>query len=500
MPAPIVPKPPWLTTPDVDEADVPKPSPNRVEVGTEAARTLRGWAPPGSTVEAVNLSAIPDQRIFSDETSAIAVADEKGNYSGGRLPSEQSLYEGDWVRLRARLPDGSTTPWHNHRVMGIAGEDERRPVVALFRIGVQATSDGRVLLSNINPGRPISEPSAQLRFTNQRTGERLTVTLDGLGTFPERSALNGLPGDTFSVAATDGVYDTALETIIGRVAVPKFTQDAPGDVKDPPMGTKDRTEDGSPMYAKKLFKGPLFRDGVQQEDVLQGNLPNCTFPAVVASLAHFQPELIKKLIVDNHDGTYTVTFHVKDPATGKFRPQKVTVDGDLYVRFGVDEPVYGAAGTGSRAPAEMELWYALLEKAYAQFRGGYQAFEDTTAENAETMLQALTGLPTWQLPNVDSATVWETIRAAVDEERPMIGYTTTGPKYFNTGLITDHGYSVLGYTERDGRRFVKLSNPWRTSAPFGFAGESKNGTFEYPFEKFMELFGGVVYAQRAYSS
>ena len=37
---------------------------------------------------------------------------------------------------------------------------------------------GTVALSNVNDGRQISEPNAQLRFTNARTGESTVITLD----------------------------------------------------------------------------------------------------------------------------------------------------------------------------------------------------------------------------------------------------------------------------------------------------------------------------------
>ncbi len=43
-------------------------------------------------------------------------------------------------------------------------------------------------------------------------------------------------------------------------------------------------------------------------ELQQGIMGDCYFVSSVAAVAQMTPEIIKKMIVDNKDGTYTVTF------------------------------------------------------------------------------------------------------------------------------------------------------------------------------------------------
>ena len=85
------------------------------------------------------------------------------------------------------------------------------------------------------------------------------------------------------------------------------------------------------------FNGPLFTDGVKPEDVQQGALGDCFFPATMAGIAQARPDAIQNMVKKNDDGTYTVRFY-NNSGTAKY----VTVDtelpsgGQLY-----DHPVNG---------------------------------------------------------------------------------------------------------------------------------------------------------------
>jgi hypothetical protein len=50
------------------------------------------------------------------------------------------------------------------------------------------------------------------------------------------------------------------------------------------------------------------RQGVKPQAVRQGKLGSCYFHAVIAALAEFQPEGLRRMIQANSDGTYTVRF------------------------------------------------------------------------------------------------------------------------------------------------------------------------------------------------
>jgi hypothetical protein len=322
----------------------------------------------------------------------IGKADANGNFSAAKLQGDMAMKEGDVIRMRARYADGTTSDWVNVKANTAETADTRNAQVAVFRIGLSTNASGSINVENINSSRPISEPGAKLQFSNVRTGEKQVVTLDGEGTFPANLQLKGKAGDTFSVAASDGINNTTFATTVGNVTVPGGT--STGDILPDPALHKDELDSaGKPKFGKVNFTGPLFIDGAKPEDVQQGQIGDCYFPASIASIARHNPDAIANLIKDNGDGTYTVTFKQKDWATGQFKDAPVKVDGDLYARS------YGGALYGHSAnssdPRKMELWFPLIEKAYAQWKGSYNTigsgghmsdvFEDCLGVEASSM-------------------------------------------------------------------------------------------------------------------
>jgi hypothetical protein len=303
--------------------------------------------------------------------------------------------------------------------------------------------------------------------------------------------LAGKAGDRFSIAVTDGAHNRPLREVAGYVTVAGGARS--GDLAPTPALHKDELNaDGTPKMVKKTFSGPLFRDGVSMHDVQQGSLANCYFPAAVAAVAHARPELLQRLVKDNGDGTFTFTFTQRDWATGRTKKVPVTVDGDLWVKPDKGTPVYGRGGTDHR-PESMELWFPLLEKAYAQWKGSYDTvgnggvasdvFEELTGEASDYYdLHART--------NPDS--LWKRITSAIDDERPMAA-GTHDPKdanYTNTGVFDDHAYSIIGYQTEGSKRYVVLRNPWGDSEPKNNGPD--DGVFKLELERFMELFANLM--------
>jgi hypothetical protein len=95
------------------------------------------------------------------------------------------------------------------------------------------------------------------------------------------------------------------------------------------------------------FAADLYgRQGVKPEAVRQGRLGSCYFHAVIAALAEFQPEGLRRMIQANSDGTYTVRF--ADAEKENAYPEDVQ-----YAR----ESGYDLSEG---------LWVAVLFRAYAQ--------------------------------------------------------------------------------------------------------------------------------------
>jgi Calpain family cysteine protease len=453
----------------------------------DQSRGIVGNGRPGEVVEAINLSTAPAGRLHLTDTVELGRVDASGRFSGN-LPD---MKEGDLIRLRTRAADGSTTDWLTIQARGVEASDTRNAHVNLERMDL-AVANGRISVTH-NTDRPISEPNAQLRFTNDRTGEQTTVTVGNEGSLPVGFTLPGQAGDAFSVAVTDNRNNTNFATVAGTLRVPGGNNNTGGvSLPDPDPLAKDKRADGTSTHTLTRFTGPLFIDGPKPDDVRQGAIGDCYFPAAMASLAFWKPEAIRDAIKDNGDGTYTVKFHDTDRwGGGNGRPVEIKVDGDLYARAW-GGPAYGSSLGGSTEPDKMELWFPLIEKAYAQWKGSYETIGGGGVAG-EVMGQVLGKSYDYVSLNAgNKERVYDQIKAAAAQGRPMAAGTygtDQADRYTNTGVYANHAYSVLGTEEENGVKYVKLRNPWGQSE-YGYDGKN-DGFFRIELDKFAELYRAV---------
>jgi hypothetical protein len=172
---------------------------------------IKGTVDAGSTIEAINLSTAPSGRLHLEDTVEIGKADAAGKFTGN-LPD---IKEGDIIRLRERKADGTVGDWVTIRAAGV---DKRNAEINLERFDVLGGTDGTVEFKH-NTGRPLSEPGAQMRLVNKRTGESKDFTFDDKGSLAAFK-LSGKPGDEFSVAITDGKNNTNFAEFAGVLKVP----------------------------------------------------------------------------------------------------------------------------------------------------------------------------------------------------------------------------------------------------------------------------------------
>ncbi len=471
--------------------------PLKIALSANQKQGLAGVAGPNVTIEAINLSTAPGGRLRNDDTMVIGKTDQFGKFMG-TLPD---MKEGDVIRMRARAADGKVGDWLTVSASGLAAQDTRAAVVAVFRLGLTDAGGGKVSVANINEGRQISEPGAKLQFTNVRTGEKALATIDAEGQLPRGFSLQGQPGDTFSIAATDGHTNTTFATAAGQVALaakPSTTGGA--QLPDPALHHDELDAAGKPKFGLQRFSGPLFRAGPSPDDVQQGQLGDCYFPAAMAALAKSNPDAITRMIKDNGDGSYTVTFKEPewdsmDEPSGNYKDVAVKVDGDLYVRSSGD-PLYGAGGA-DKGQKSMELWFPLIEKAYAQYKGSYDVVgSGGRASDVFAAVLGATPNATWTT-GMSPAIIWDSIKAAVDAKLPTAAGTyddSEEARYTNTGVYADHAYSILGYEEKNGVKSVILRNPWGESEP---AGNGKNdGVFSLKLDQFMNLYRSFMTVER----
>jgi len=112
---------------------------------------------------------------------------------------------------------------------------------------------------------------------------------------------------------------------------------------------------------KPFVKGAGDQNTVDPNDVKQNGYGSCGVMSTLRSIAQQDPAAIERMIKDNGDGTYTVTFKEKVSVFGidiGWKDVDVTVKGPF--------DTGGASHPGDVNSEGKEVWPAIIEKAYAQ--------------------------------------------------------------------------------------------------------------------------------------
>jgi Calpain family cysteine protease len=275
-----------------------------------------------------------------------------------------------------------------------------------------------------------------------------------------------------------------LSTFLGSVNVtpppaPAVTT-GPRQIADPTVLAKHATD----TTWKPVQGGQLFVDGVNFDDVVQGQLGDCYMVGAFSAVAQANPDTIKNAFKENADGTLTVRFYEKQ-AGGTMKPVDVTIDRDLpQSSFG--RSIY-AKGRDSK-----ELWVGLLEKAYTQWKGDYEKVGNGGYPGE--VIASLTGKATTYSSNkyTDANTIFRNIQSGATGHKAMTAPTfgkDSGVDYSGTGVHAWHVYTVLGAVEEGGAKYVQLRNPWGSNEP-GADGKD-DGIFKMKLEDFTKLYQGV---------
>lgn len=440
--------------------------------GDQAGSILRGRAPAGSRIEAINLSRVPALRRRIDDTRIIAVAGDDGRFQGAFAMSK-----GELIRARARSRNGALTPWTSLRATGRDLEPRGPLCVALYRIALKDLGGDRVLFRSLNPSRLFSEPGATVRLENQRTKETQLIEVNDRGGIPVRTELSGREGDRFFV------YDHQRRgrEKLGELLVPARDGERPEG--EPRPGRYHTRIHFRPSM--RTFRGALFeRGGPSPIDVVQSELPDCYLASAATALAHSSADVLAAIIRARDDGRYEVTLR---PTPKK--KKTIVVSPRLYVRPS-GNLLYGCARFRNTRPDQTPLWWPILEKALAQHFGGY--WDLGPSGHPEDMFALVLGAKPRCIDLADRSArfVWREILRALEEKRPLSANTfpkRMNLRYRNTGIYPNHSYAIVGAREEDGRAWVELRNPWGEGKP-GSDWLDGNGYFELELDRFLRLF------------
>lgn len=268
-----------------------------------------------------------------------------------------------------------------------------------------------------------------------------------------------------------------------RRALRNFVETTPvrRDLPDPAVLDKHST---SVAWNPVGPSGTLYVDGISYDDVVQGSIANCYMVSAFSALAAANPDIIRNAIKDNGDGTFDVRFFERD-RFGNFKPVTVTVDSDVATSGGTTHK-YGKSRDGN------ELWVTVLEKAYAQWKGGYEAIGN--GGRSSDVFEALTGKRATRTSTTYTTAdrVYAAISTAIAEHRPVTAGTfgkDSGVDYNGTGVYAWHAYTVLGTSEEAGTKYIHLRNPWGNTEP-GNDGKD-DGIFKMKLDDFMKLYSTV---------
>eukprot|EP00397_Hematodinium_sp_SG-2012_P003773 GEMP01003781.1.p1 GENE.GEMP01003781.1~~GEMP01003781.1.p1 ORF type:complete len:1067 (+),score=262.00 GEMP01003781.1:138-3338(+) len=106
-----------------------------------------------------------------------------------------------------------------------------------------------------------------------------------------------------------------------------------------------------------------------------------------------------------------------------------------------------------------EMWFPLLEKAFAKFLGSYEALH--AASSVGDALVDLTGgcLETYELPLADQLG-WQMIKGWFNRGC-IICAIGADPEKARDGIISGHSYGILDVVEVDGMKLLRIRNPWK---------------------------------------
>lgn len=235
----------------------------------------------------------------------------------------------------------------------------------------------------------------------------------------------------------------------------------------------------------------LFPQGrANPNAITQGRIGDCYFLAAVGGVLARDPDAVNRMINDNRDGTFTVTFPGQDPIT-----VDAPTDGEI-ARFGTA----GANG----------IWLSVLEKAYGENRNDRAWLGETDvaqdAADGGAMLSEGISIMTGASTNMDilSLTGLDTTRnrltAAMREGRAVTAGTRgqlPGEDARVQGVPRGHAYAVTNYDPATDQ--ITLRNPWGSGEITDASGNPRDGVndgvFTMSLEEFQSIFSMIGYEE-----
>jgi hypothetical protein len=191
---------------------------------------------------------------------------------------------------------------------------------------------------------------------------------------------------------------------------------------------------------------PLFVDRPTYDDAIQGNTPDCYLLAALGSLAETDPRAISQMITPLGDGTYAVRF--------------IRNGEENFVRVDAELPAYyGIYPANANLTPDDELWVALTEKAYAQFRYGQNSYASIGYGWMDNVYREITGMPTTRMyvSSMSEDDIVTAISEALWIRHPVSLGTLSSASY---PIVGGHAYVVKSIENASGEWEITVYNVW----------------------------------------
>jgi hypothetical protein len=275
---------------------------------------------------------------------------------------------------------------------------------------------------------------------------------------PPREAMLGGPSHRGSIASLRAALEPILRPTHGlnKALIDVLLRD--------PLAHRRHGKDFFEATRQQLFiKGAGDVDAVSYNDIHQQQVGDCFLLGSLAAVARQDPQRIRDMVVDNGNGTYTVTFKERHGGGVLGSPPQYV---DVPITVTADFPG-GLAGDGHAAPGDTgwgtaEIWPLVIEKAYGQYLTCVEPYgELDRGGSSRRMLEMLTGRPVTSGTSMsigDSARGFDALLADFQAGKAIVVSTNDIEE---KPLVGDHAYAVSNvYRDANGNQWVELYNPW----------------------------------------
>jgi len=285
---------------------------------------------------------------------------------------------------------------------------------------------------------------------------------------PPREALLGGPSHRGSIASLRAALEPILRPTHG---LNKALIDAL--LRDPLAHRRhgrvfsDASLNTPPETAQLFVQGARDVDAVSYNDIKQGFVGDCFLLGSLAAVARQDPQRIRDMVVDNGNGTYTVTFKERHGGGDLGSPPQyvdvpITVTADFWGGLRVDDPLPWHAAPGDTGLGTVEIWPLVIEKAYGQYLTCVHPYDAiTNGGSPRTALEVLTGRPVTSGTSMSIGPSAPAFDALLADFQAGKAITVSTNDIEEKPLVEHHTYAVSNvYRDANGNQWVELYNPW----------------------------------------